>query len=135
MSPDWELQKAIVAKLKTSAGLKDLIGDPPQIAQQASASTARPYIHIGESQSVGVFADCVRAEEIYVDLHIWSDTESFAEVKQIIGVIVDVLHDADLEIAGGHIAALRFRNARTLRDPNSISRHGVATFRAIAQRT
>lgn len=126
--PSAALQKAIVARLKAAA---TTVGS--RIYDIVPPGATFPYISVGEGQSVGRYADCYDASETFLDLHIWSREPNFGEAKTILAQVRLSLHDAPLTLDGHTLELIEFRDARSLRDPDGLTSHVAATFRALSQ--
>ncbi|TWA16004.1 uncharacterized protein DUF3168 [Sinorhizobium medicae] len=66
-SPEWELQVAIVARLKADAALTALISR--RVYDQPPDPVTYPYVTIGEAQFLRDDATCISGGEIYVTMH------------------------------------------------------------------
>ena len=130
MSADssWELQQAIYNALTGDSTLMALITGVHDHVPQGAAF---PYVTIGESTARDWSAVGIVGVEATLILHAWSRARGRKEVKQILSEIHRVLHDADVTVPGHHLLYLRFVFARTTRDPDGATHHGVSRFRAI----
>jgi hypothetical protein len=126
--PSAPLQKAVVARLKAAG-----TGAGTRIYDMVPPGALFPYISIGEAQSIGRYADCYDASESFLDIHIWSREPNFGEAKTILAQVRLSLHDAPLVLDGHTLELIEFRDARTLRDPDGLTSHVAATFRALSQ--
>jgi hypothetical protein len=90
-----------------------------------------PFVEIGDSQAIGDDVTCSEGKDEFVTLHVWSREPSKKAVKDIIGQIHALVHDATLAVAGRASAHAWVRDSRTLNDPDGITRHGVVTIRVI----
>jgi hypothetical protein len=125
--PSGALQKAIVTALKAAA-----TGVGSRIYDRVPENAAFPYVTIGDAQSIGAFADCYDGTESFIDVHIWSRATNFGEAKTVLSQVRSALHDEELSLDGHILELLNFRDARTLRDPDGLTSHVVATFRALS---
>ena len=130
MSADssWELQQAIYTALTGDPTLMALITGVHDHVPQGAAF---PYVTIGESTARDWGAAGVSGIEATLTLHVWSRTRGHKELKQIMAEVHRILHDADLTVTGHHLVYLRFVFARTTRDSDGATHHGLSRFRAL----
>ena len=130
MSADssWELQQAIYTVLTGDATLMALITGVHDHVPQGAAF---PYVTIGESTARDWSAVGVSGIESTLIVHVRSRKRGHKEVKQILAEIHRILHDVDLTVPGHVLVWLRFVFARTTRDPDGATHHGLSRFRAL----
>jgi hypothetical protein len=146
--PSEPLQRAVYAALVAAEWPDDVLGagtdtDPVRVfdkplpthtdGRQITGNTVPefPFVQIGEAQVIGDFADCIDASEVFFDVHVWSRKTSLLQAKAIGSVVRAALHGAEPALAGFTLVDLRFEDARYLRDPDGITRHGVLSFKAL----
>lgn len=125
-SVEYELQAAIIARLKADAALMLLVNgvydQPPTTCWDAPKLG---FVAIGEDQTVRDDATCVNGGQVYLTLHAWSRKVGFPAVKQIASAVVDSLHLADLALPTNRLISLMHRQTRTFRDPDGLTSHAV----------
>ncbi|MFT4184266.1 MAG: DUF3168 domain-containing protein [Rhizobium sp.] len=128
MSPDLELQGALVAQLTAFADLSALIDD--RVYDDPEDDAAYPYVTIGESQFLNDDMTCRRAWRVYLTLHAWSRKTGYPEVKQVASAVADALHLASLPMAHFRVAIITHSQTRVFRDADGATSHAVITFDA-----
>lgn len=124
--PSLPLQRAYYERLKAEI---------PEVAERVydsiPASTAFPYIQIGDIQVISDGAGCIDSTEVYVTVHVWSRAQGQVENRRISGNARTALHEWLPDLPGFSIVEHEHRDTRTLDDPDGITSHGVMTFRAL----
>lgn len=137
MSVESAFQAAVYSALADDVSLMAAITAVYDIAPQqgdSGASSAFPYVTIGE---VLIRVDDTNTEtgfEITMRLHTWSRSASLKECKDIQGLIYDILHRGSLSIIGHYLVLMDRVSSDVQPDPNS-TRHGVCEYRALVQKT
>jgi hypothetical protein len=122
------LQKAVFAALNgnVTGGVYD----------QIPVRTPSPYTVIGETVSERPWDthDSEGSEEVIM-IHVWSLSNGSVEVKEIMGEIDDLLHDASaLPLETGDLVLLHRDYMTVLKEevkPGETWRHGVLRYRAL----
>lgn len=119
-----ELQAAIFKALTDAQICEGRVFDT------VSPGAAFPYLTIGDDQVLDDSNSCGEAFDVINDIHIWSRPAagSKAEAKAIRSQIHPLLIDG-LPIDGFIVNAVTLESARTLRDPDGVTQHGVLTYR------
>lgn len=130
-SPSLELQGAIVARLKASAGLTALIGG--RVYDAVPSNALFPYVTVGEGDETSDDADCIDGFEISLDIDVWSRAVGFPEAKRISDEVRKALKSPDLTIPTNALVDFRHRQTRFLRDPDGLTSHAVMTFEGFAE--
>ncbi|MEH6721293.1 MAG: DUF3168 domain-containing protein [Aurantimonas endophytica] len=124
-----ELQKAIFDALKAAPALAGgrVYDRPPP-----PPSGAFPYITIGDDQVIDDGNSCGDSWEVFSDIHIWSrpQTQSKAEAKTLAAAIVGRLR-AVSTVPGHVVTIVAMESARTFRDGDGITEHGIVTMRFV----
>lgn len=127
-SPDFELQVAIVGRLKAFQPLQELVGNG--IYDLPSPSVKLPYVTIGEADLHRADVTCKLSDEIHITLHAWSEKPGYSEVKRIASSVSDALHHYPLAVAGYRLISIDHTKTRTFRDPDGMTSHAVIEFTA-----
>lgn len=131
-SPSLELQGAIVARLKASAGLAALVNG--RIFDIVPKDAAFPYITVGEGDETSNDADCIDGFELSVDIDVWTrDPPGFPPAKRISDEVRKALKSPDLALPTNALVDFRHRQTRFLRDPDGLTSHAVMTFEGFAE--
>ncbi len=125
-SADFQLQVALVTRLKAFADLTALVGQ--RIYDAVPDRPKYPYVTLGDAQLINADMTCVRAWDAYLTLHGWSQKTGYPEVKQIAGAIEDALHLASLPMPNFRVALITCSQSRVLRDPDGVTSHAVVQF-------
>lgn len=134
--PDFELQKAVAARLKVDATLVSLTGVNAKIFQDVPPPPITfPYITIGESQAIPNEAECINGSEIFLTFHVYSKGPGYEETKRIAAAIYSSLHDADDEITldEHRLFLLKFDLELYRTDQDSVIKHAILTYRALTE--
>ncbi|MXN45921.1 DUF3168 domain-containing protein [Shinella kummerowiae] len=128
MSPEYELQGAIVARLKADAAFLQVAGgriydDPPDNA-------VFPYATIGEAQFIRDDATCISGGDVYLTMHAWSRAVGYPEVRRVADAVAESLHLAPLALPTNHLVSIMHRQTRVFRDPDGLTSHAVIDFAA-----
>lgn len=124
----WELQKAIYAAL---TGDSTLMGMVTGVFDHVPAEQAHPYVVIGEDTAREWGAKGLDGQEHTLALHVWSRERGRKEIKEVMGEVYRILHDANLTLTGHILVNLRFEMAKSLLDEDGITYHGTTRFRAV----
>jgi len=131
MSPEYELQGAIVARLKADATLMAQVnGVYDQSPTTAWATPKEGYVTIGEAQFIRDDATCLEGGDVYLTLHAWSRKVGFPAVKEIAFAVSESLHMAPLVLASWRLVSIMHRQTRVFRDPDGLTSHAVIEFAA-----
>lgn len=128
MSVDLEVQKALRARLITTAALVAVV-PAASVLDTNQRPAPVPSIILGESQSVDEGTSLRRAHtRVYHTIHVWTREPSLQGVKAICGQLKRALGAGRLTLAAPyHCADLRVSEMRYLRDPDGEHSHGVVT--------
>lgn len=131
-NPDLELQGGVHALLASDAALKAHVG--AGVYDMVPEGAAVPYVTLGEAQFIRSDASGVRAGDIYLTLHAWSQEEGFPQVKKIAGCVVDALHHADIPLPTYRLVSINHRQTRVMRDPDGQTSHAVIEMVAFVEK-
>lgn len=93
-NPAQEFQKAIIAKLRTTEGIGDIVFD------RVPTSQAKPYISLGASQVIQDDADCLDGFECFRQVDVWSVKPGFEECEAFAELVRAALHRHEFMIDG-----------------------------------
>lgn len=124
--PTTSLLDAIKARLLNDANITSLIGD--RLFDRIPNNPTFPYLSIGEVQVLPELAEATDAATAHVTLHSWDRFKGSDAVKSIGKYVIAALHDQDLTLDDGAVQSLLLESARTLPDPDGLTKHGVYQF-------
>lgn len=131
MSPSLELMGAIVARLKSDAGLASVVGS--RVYDTIPNTAAFPYISFGASWENPDDVDCIGALEIGFRIDVWSRSVGFPEARRIAEMVRRSLRDTDLTLNENALAMLGHERTDVLRDPDGLTLHIVLEFSATVE--
>lgn len=123
MSAELEIQKAVFARLNNVLSIP-VYDNVPDNAQA-------PYVVIGDDTLVEFDSDGTSGFEATVTVHSWSVYRGRAEVKNIMGLIYDALHRAELNVQGYNLLGCDCEFSETFLESDGVTRHGVQRFRIL----
>lgn len=127
------LQSAVYNRLTNDPGIATLIGsavfDAP--LENVPDISEAEYVTIGEETVRSNDTITSRGSVHDFDVSVISGRDGFERAKQIAGAVCDALVDADLQVGGGDLVALRFLRARAVRGPAPVKRKITLRFRAV----
>lgn len=134
----YELQIAIVGRLKSFAPLTALIGtrvydEVPRDASGKVQTANFPYVSFGPDQVIPEDFGCVTGSEIFIQLDCWSRAVGYAEVKKIANAVRLALHNHDLPLTENALVSFELDARRVFRDPDGKTSQAVLTFRAVVE--
>lgn len=146
MSIEYKIQEAIYDKLINDVDLtvaiapnvqnanKGAIYDNVPQALDSGNDSFFPYVTIGDDTMIDWDTDTSQGKEATLTIHVWSRYRGRKEVKEIQGIIYDILHLSNLIITGYHSVLMLSEFSETLLDPDGLTRHGVQRFRLIVEK-
>lgn len=132
MTAELNIQAAIHAALVGDAALMALVEGVYDAVPQASDSgngAEFPYVVIGDDTHIPFDTDTSVGADTTLTIHVWSRYEGRKQVKEIQGVIYDVLHRQSIPITGFHLVGIDWLGSESFTDSDGLTRHGVQTFR------
>lgn len=126
------MHKAVYAALFADAGVRAELGDPPRLYDDAPKAAAYPYALLGEGRAAPL-AGVDGAFEHDIRIRMVSRHAGRAEIRRLIDVFYDALHEADLAVEGFRLVSIRFVFADALRRGESDLYQGAARFRAVTE--
>ena len=127
------LTASALRNIECRCALKTWIGDPPRLFDDVPQDTPFPYVTLGEVTTLDWSTSTELGSEHRFVIHTWSRYGGRKEIKSIMSVVYDLLHDADLPISGHVLVNLRFLFSDVFRDADGETYHGVMRFRAVTE--
>jgi len=114
----WPLQQGLVKYLEQDLSLKKHLGKTPKIFDQQeiakeSAKAGCPRVVLGDNFSKAWSSATFEGQEHDLTLHLWTNEGGSRASKEIAGVIIDRLHNADFPVAGHALVDLQFASSET----------------------
>jgi hypothetical protein len=131
MSPSYEIQVAVVARLKSNAAVNALISG--RVYDSVPKTAQFPYVTLGEGDENAADADCIDGLEISFDVDVWSRSVGFPESKHIADAVRRALTNPEIVLQENALVDLTHRQTRVFRDPDGLTSHAVLTFQAFVE--
>lgn len=140
---DLELQKAVMARLRSDAGVQALVSNPdatsnngvydyvPAVADGGNDAYF-PYITFVEAANTNFDTDTTDGFETVFMIHVWSRKRAITETKKLMNAVYDSLHKHDLVVTGYNVLTLHLENSESMRGSDGLTNHGFLRFRTIA---
>ncbi len=125
-----ELQKAIYDVLRLDATLGTRVSGVFDFVPQ---DTKYPYVVVGETTVEAWDTKGTDGADHTVTIHSWSQYGGFKEVKEIMEDVVRLLHNITLAVTGHDFVLIQWEFGQVLRDPDTVTSHGVQRFRTLTQ--
>ena len=114
----WPLHKVISTVLEESTELRGFLGNPIRLSDGGSSDgytpeTPMPRLAFGDSRSRAWQSATFDGQEHEITLHLWSPPDDADRSRQIAGVIINLLHDADLPVPGHALVDMQFESSET----------------------
>ena len=90
-----------------------------------------PYVKIGDQTMVDDGTKTKQGSDFTLIIHTFSRYRGSVEIKNIMSVVYDILHESSLSVSGASLVNARFEFADILVDPDGITKHGVQRFRFV----
>lgn len=122
------LHDAVLVKLTAACTPTPVLDYVPQTEPNARAF---PYLVIGENEAEDWDTDTELGQEHRLTIHIFSRARGKQECRDLLKKIYGALHDQNLALAGQQLVLLRYEFSGITPDPDGITQHGVARYRAL----
>jgi hypothetical protein len=131
-APSIELQGAIHDALKGDAALMAMINGVYDRVPEDPWGTIRGYITFGPEFTVYEDDDCIRIEEINLQLDVWSRQVGRVHCKQIVDRVRQVLL-ALPEFTDHALVLAEAPLSRVSPDPDGLTMHGIINLRFVVE--
>jgi hypothetical protein len=129
----WAVQEAIYTALENQVDLKSQAGARASLYDHVPTDAVFPYVVFGEFAASPFGGKDFAGSEQIVSLEVLSRYRGSFEVKQILQVIHETLHDADFQIAGGALVLCRTETAQVTVLEDGLTRKGLYRFKVTTQ--
>ena len=121
-----ELQQTVFNALDQSSTLQNLVTDVYDFVPE---STAFPYVKIGEQTMVDDGTKDKKGSDFTIEVHTFSRYRGSVEIKNIMSVVYDILHESSLSVSGADLINMRFEFSDIIKENDGLTTHGVQRFR------
>jgi len=120
------LQQTVFNALDQSSTLQNLVTDVYDFVPE---STAFPYVKIGEQTMVDNGTKDKKGSDFTIEVHTFSRYRGSVEIKNIMSVVYDILHESSLSVSGASLVNMRFEFSDIIKENDGLTSHGVQRFR------
>lgn len=131
IDPSLEFQRVLVANLTGDAVVSALVGG--RVYDAVPADAQKPYVVIGQPQVLPDKASCLDGTETYLKIDGWSSGPQSVEIKRLGAAVVAALDEAELVLSGHRVPVFEVDQVLYIDDPDGITKHFTATFRALTE--
>jgi len=137
-SPDFELQVAIVARLKADAFVAAIVED--RVFDSVPEGAQFPYVSLGPTEELsddvtagGDGTATLKGFEITLQIDCWSRAVGSTEAKRLADTVRSALVGDQFALNENALVYFEHRVTRTFRDPDGLTSHAALTFEAFAE--
>ena len=120
------LQQTVFNALDQSSTLQNLVTDVYDFVPEG---TAFPYVKIGEQTMVDNGTKNKQGTDFTIEVHTFSRYRGSVEIKNIMSVVYDILHESSLSVSGADLNNMRFEFSDIIKENDGLTTHGVQRFR------
>jgi len=91
-------------------------------------NTSFPYVKVGDQTMVDDGTKDKKGSDFTLIVHTFSRYRGSKEIKEIMSLIYDVLHESSLSVSGAS-NNMRFEFSDIIKEPDGLTTHGVQRFR------
>jgi len=91
-------------------------------------NTSFPYVKVGDQTMVDDGTKDKKGSDFTLIVHTFSRYRGSKEIKEIMSLVYDVLHESSLTISGA-MNNMRFEFSDIIKEPDGLTTHGVQRFR------
>lgn len=124
INPAQEFQKAIVARLRATDGLGDIVHD------RVPRNVTPPYISLGASQTIQDDADCLDGFECFRQVDVWSTKPGFEECESLSEIVRKALHRFEMAIDGMPFE-IEHQSTNFIRAGDGLTSQAAISFRVL----
>jgi|TARA_B100001559_G_scaffold290655_1_gene269821 hypothetical protein len=120
------LQQTVFNALDQSSTLQNLVTDVYDFVPEG---TAFPYVKIGEQTMVDNGTKNKKGTDFTIEVHTFSRYRGSVEIKNIMSVVYDILHESSLSVSGADLINMRFEFSDIIKENDGLTTHGLQRFR------
>ena len=120
------LQQTVFNALDQSSTLQNLVTDVYDFVPEG---TAFPYVKIGEQTMVDNGTKNKQGTDFTIEVHTFSRYRGSVEIKNIMSVVYDILHESSLSVSGADLINMRFEFSDIIKENDGLTTHGLQRFR------
>ena len=120
------LRQTVFNALDQSSTLQNLVTDVYDFVPEG---TAFPYVKIGEQTMVDNGTKNKQGTDFTIEVHTFSRYRGSVEIKNIMSVVYDILHESSLSVSGADLINMRFEFSDIIKENDGLTTHGVQRFR------
>lgn len=121
------LQTAVYNALLGSSPLTTKLGGN-NIYDFVPEGTAFPYVKVGDQTMVDDGTKDKKGSDFTLIIHTFSRYRGSKEIKEIMSLVYDVLHESSLSVSGA-FNNMRFEFSDIIKENDGLTTHGVQRFR------
>ena len=91
-------------------------------------NTSFPYVKVGDQTIVDDGTKDKKGSDFTLIVHTFSRYRGSKEIKEIMSLVYDVLHESSLTISGA-MNNMRFEFSDIIKEPDGLTTHGVQRFK------
>ena len=122
-----ELQTTVYNALLANNPLTTKLGGN-NIYDFVPENTAFPYVKIGDQTMVDDGTKTKKGTDFTLMIHTFSRYRGSKEIKEIMSLVYDVLHESSLSVSGA-MNNMRFEFADIIKENDGLTTHGMQRFR------
>jgi hypothetical protein len=134
--PSLALQKAIVARLKATAGVVSLVST--RIYDRAPQGVQFPFVQIGNFEILDDSNECHDAFECRIEVNVWSREVGQEQAKALASAAHSALHRYSPDLSADDFAMvgeIEHENSRAVGDGDGITTRIIVSFLAMVEKT
>lgn len=129
--PSLPMQAAISAALKGNGAVSAIVSG--RVYDAVPTDAPKPYINLGQPQVIPAKATCIDGAEVSYPVHGWASGPQSVQIKQLGAAVVAALDEIELTVSGHRLVVFELEQIQYLDDPDGITKHFVAVFRALTE--
>lgn len=126
-SPQWGLQQAVYTRLSGDSALTTTLG--ASVYDEVPDAASFPYVAIGDVTETPRDTMGTTGRDATLTVHVWSQYPGSKQVKEVYSRVDELLDRWAATVSGWNAVQLQQEFFETFRDPDGITRHGVARYR------
>lgn len=126
-SPSWPLQQSVYTRLNADTELVTTLG--AAVYDHVPDSAAFPYVVIGDATEAPRDTMARTGRDVTLTVHLWSQTKGMKQVDEIADRVDDLLDRWAPTVTGWSATTMLREFYENMRDPDGMTRHGVARYR------